>query len=230
MRPSGAATRRGRRVAREAFGPARHPAEGGTAAARRQRRLPAGRLRLSAHPSGAGHPLPDRGRHPHRHRRPFDLVRPGQRLVRERARSGVRAGGGRSAEPLHPRDDPAAGADREKLAATGQRGRQEQAAIAAVQDLRRCADCVRGEGVSERDRRRRDRRPSHAAKKAAKKAVKKKAPPKRGSTVDARCRGLTAAADSASGCWPEAAPGRPGDARSVRWCPAVDCWRSGFHR
>src|SRR5262245_39059930 len=38
--------------------------------ARRQRRVPARRLRPSPPPSGAGHPLPDRRRHSHRHRRP----------------------------------------------------------------------------------------------------------------------------------------------------------------
>ena len=70
--------------------------------------VPARRLRLPASPSGAGHPLPDRGRHPHRHPRPLDVLRAGRRLVRERAGRGVRAGRGRSSEPLHPRDDPAA--------------------------------------------------------------------------------------------------------------------------
>src|SRR5262249_28197537 len=50
--------------------PPRHPAAGRAPAARRQRRLSARRLRLPAPPPGAGHPLPDRGRHPHRYPRP----------------------------------------------------------------------------------------------------------------------------------------------------------------
>jgi hypothetical protein len=57
----------------------------------RQRRLPARRLRLSAPPPGAGHPLPDRGRPARRHPRPLDLIRARRRLVRIRARRGVRA-------------------------------------------------------------------------------------------------------------------------------------------
>ena len=81
---------------------------GRASVARRQRRVSARRLRLSASAPGAGHPLPDRRRHPHRHARPFDQLRAGRRLVRERTRSGVCAGRRRPAEPLHPRDDPAA--------------------------------------------------------------------------------------------------------------------------
>ena len=77
--------------------------------------LSARRLRLPAPPPGPGHPLPDRGRHPHRHPRPLDLLRTGRRLVRERARAGVRASRRRPAEPLHPGDDPAARADRQEL-------------------------------------------------------------------------------------------------------------------
>src|SRR5262249_58383743 len=49
-------------------------------------------------------------------------------------------GGGRPAEPLHPRDDPAARAAGQKLAAIRRRRRRRQAARAAVQDLRRRAD------------------------------------------------------------------------------------------
>ena len=51
-------------------------------------------------------------------------------------------GGGRPAEPLHPRDDPAARAYRQKLDQLRQRGRQGQAEDAELQDLRRRADCV----------------------------------------------------------------------------------------
>ena len=72
-------------LAREAHGLSRDAAEGRTADARRQRRLPARRLRLSAPAPGAGHPLPDRGRHPHRHARPLDVVR-------RRAAPGTRPG------------------------------------------------------------------------------------------------------------------------------------------
>ena len=79
-------------LACEAFGAARHFAGGRSPAARRQRRLPARRLRLSAPPSGARHPLSPRGRHPHRRPRPLDVVRTGRRLVRDRARRSVRAG------------------------------------------------------------------------------------------------------------------------------------------
>ena len=39
------------------------------------------RLRLSAPPSGARHPLPAPRRHPHRHQGPFDVVWTGRRLV-----------------------------------------------------------------------------------------------------------------------------------------------------
>ena len=99
----------------KARGPARHAAAGRAAAARRQRRLSARRLRLSAPPPGAGHPLPRRRRHAHRHPRALDLLWAGRRLVRERARAGVRAGRRRPAEPLHPGDDPAARADRQEL-------------------------------------------------------------------------------------------------------------------
>ena len=106
--------------------------------------FPARRLRLFAQPPGARHPLPDRGRHPHRHPWPLDLVWTGRRLVRIRARRGVRAGRRRQAEPLHPRDDPAARADRQKLDPICQRGRQGQAEDAKLQDLRRRADRVRG--------------------------------------------------------------------------------------
>ena len=52
---------------------------------------PGGCAYLHRH-QGPGHPLPHRGRHPHRHPRPLDLVRAGRRLVRNRARRGVRAG------------------------------------------------------------------------------------------------------------------------------------------
>ena len=44
------------------------------------------------------------------------------------------------AEPLHPRDDPAARADRQKLDRISQRGRQGEAEDAELQDLRRRAD------------------------------------------------------------------------------------------
>ena len=55
-----------------------------------------------------------RRRHPHRHARPLDVLRPGRRLVRERARPGVRAGR-RPADAFHPRHDPAGGVSRQKL-------------------------------------------------------------------------------------------------------------------
>ena len=100
--------------------------QGRAAAARRQRRLPAGRLRLFAPASGSRHPLPARGRHPHRYARPLDLLRSRRRLVRERARSGVRAGR-RPADALHPRHDPAGGLCRQKLGRVSQRGRQGEA-------------------------------------------------------------------------------------------------------
>ncbi len=125
-------------------------ARGRAPAARRQRRVSARRLRLSASSSGAGHPLPARGRHPHRHPWPLHLVWAGRRLVRERARAGVRAGRGRSAEPLHPGHDPAARADREELAAIRQRRRQVEAAGAAVSDFRRHADRAPGRNVGAR--------------------------------------------------------------------------------
>ena len=138
---SGRRQRQSRReLACEAFGAARHLAGGRPPAARRQRRLSARRLRLSAPPSGARHPLSARGRHPHRHPWPLDVVRTGRRLVRDRARRGVRAGRRRSSQPLHSRHDPAARARRQKLDPVRQRGRQGQAARAAVQDLRRRAD------------------------------------------------------------------------------------------
>ena len=60
---------------------ARHHAQRGGAVARRQRRFSARRLRLSAPPSGARHPLPAPRRHPHRHQGPFDVVWAGRRLV-----------------------------------------------------------------------------------------------------------------------------------------------------
>ena len=50
-------------------------AERRIADARRQRRLSARRLRLYTLPPGPGHPLHDRGRHPHRHPWPLDLLR-----------------------------------------------------------------------------------------------------------------------------------------------------------
>ena len=51
----------------------------------------------------------------------------------------------RQAEPLHPRHDPAARAARQKLDPIRQRGGQGEAEVAELQDLRRCADLVRGE-------------------------------------------------------------------------------------
>ena len=63
----GAAGQRRHRFARKAFGAARDAAARSPASARRQRRLSARRLRLSASASRAGHPLPARRRHPHRY-------------------------------------------------------------------------------------------------------------------------------------------------------------------
>ena len=54
---------------------------------------------------------------------------PGSAVVRDRLRSGVRAGRDGPAEPLHPRDDPAARADRQKLVPVRQRGGQGEAAV-----------------------------------------------------------------------------------------------------
>ena len=57
------------------------------------------------------------------------------------------------AEPFHPCVDPAAGAAGKKLSPIRQRRRQGEAEVAAVQDLRRRADRVRGEEVTRRPRR-----------------------------------------------------------------------------
>jgi hypothetical protein len=70
----------------------------------------------------------------------FDQLRPGRGLVRERPGAGVRAGGGGPAEQVHPGDGAAARADRQKLDRAGQRGRQGQAKVAAVQGVRGPAD------------------------------------------------------------------------------------------
>jgi hypothetical protein len=88
-------------IVAEGRGFARDAAQGRSSLARRQRRLSAGRLRLSPPPSGAWHPLPDRGGDPYRFTRAFDALQPGRGLVRGRPRSGVRAGGARSSDPLH---------------------------------------------------------------------------------------------------------------------------------
>ena len=64
------------------------------------------------------------------------------------------------AEPLHPRDDPAARMDRQKLDPVSQRRGQGEAEDAELQDLRRCADFLRaaqiaaGHGRRDFDRRR----------------------------------------------------------------------------
>ena len=113
-------------------------AEGQSASPRRQRRVSAGRLRLSASPSGAGHPLSARRRHPHRHARPLDLVRSRWRLVRKRPRPGIRAGR-RPADAFHPHHDPAGRVSGQKLRRISQRRRQGEAEGAAVQDFRRSA-------------------------------------------------------------------------------------------
>ena len=65
---------------------------------------------------------------------------PGGAWYESRARSGVRASGGRQAQPLYSRDDPAARADRQKLAPVSQRRGQGEAEDAKLQDLRRRAD------------------------------------------------------------------------------------------
>ena len=98
--------------------------------------FPAGRLRLSAPASGTGHPLPDRGRHPHRHPRPLVFLRARRRLVRERAGSGLRPSR-RPSVAVYPRHDLAAGLSGKKLGRISQRGRQGEAEDAAIQDLRR---------------------------------------------------------------------------------------------
>ena len=113
---------------------------GRTAAARRQRCVSARRLRLPAQALGAGHPLPARRRHPHRHPRPLDLLRSRQRLVRDRLRSGVRAGRDGPVEPLYPRHGAAAFAARQKLVSVRQRRGQGEAPGAAVQDFHRPPD------------------------------------------------------------------------------------------
>ena len=103
--------------------------------------FPPGGCAFTAQASGPGHPLPDRRRHPHRHARPLDLLRAGQRLVRDRPRSGVRAGRDGPAEPLHPRHDPAARAARQKLVpVTSTKRTRPSRRRRAVQDLRRRAD------------------------------------------------------------------------------------------
>ena len=111
--------------------------------------FPPGGCAYLASPSGPGHPLPDRGRHPHRHARPLDVATaraaPGTRCGPD---AGVRAGGSRQAEPLHPRDDPAARAARQKLDPVRQRGGQGEAEVPAVQDLCRRADLVRAKEVT----------------------------------------------------------------------------------
>ena len=63
------------------------PARGRSALARRQRGVSAGRLRLSASPSRAGHPLPDRGDAARRYRWAVAHLRDRRGLVRERART-----------------------------------------------------------------------------------------------------------------------------------------------
>ncbi len=73
------------RFARKIFRAARYAPAGPTTSPRRQRRLSAGRLRLSAPAPRTGHPLPARGRHSHRHARPLDVLRAGEPVVRERA-------------------------------------------------------------------------------------------------------------------------------------------------
>jgi len=65
---------------------------------------------------------------------------PGGCAYRERAGTGVRPGGHRPANPLHPRHDPAGSLSRQKLARISQRRRQVQAEEPAVQDLYRYAD------------------------------------------------------------------------------------------
>ena len=111
------------------------------AAARRQRGFPPGGCAFLHSPSGARHPLPDRRRHPHRHARPLDRLRPGRRLVRDRART-----------PCSRRRPPTG---RAALSASWccrarslgkssiqlrQRGGQGEAAVAGVQDVRRRPD------------------------------------------------------------------------------------------
>ena len=123
------ADRGGVALAGKTFRHARNDPAGRVAAARRQRRVSARRLRVPAQALGPGHPLPDRRRHPHRHPRPLDLLRPGQRLVRDRLRSRVRAGCDGPAEPLHPRHGAAARAARQKLVPVRQRRGQGEAAV-----------------------------------------------------------------------------------------------------
>src|SRR5262249_18372049 len=67
-------------------------------------------------------------------------------VVRERPRAGVRAGR-RSAEPLHPRDDPTARVVGQKLAKTRRPRRRGKTTGAAVSDLRRSPD-LPAEGVA----------------------------------------------------------------------------------
>jgi len=80
-------------------------------------------LRVPSPPSGAGHPLPDRGRHSHRHQGPFDKLWTRRRLVRERTRPRLRPGRGRSSKPFHPGHDPAARIAGQEFVAIGQRRR-----------------------------------------------------------------------------------------------------------
>src|SRR5215469_15977791 len=92
--------------------------------------LPAGELLLR----GDSVAFPPGGcAYPHRHHGP------GIRCLIE---GGIRidTAGRRSAEPLHPRDDPPARAPRQKLAAIRRRRRRGQAARAAIQDFRRHPD------------------------------------------------------------------------------------------
>ena len=125
-----------RHLARKACRTTRDLAAGRPSSARRQCRLSAWRLRLSAPALGTGHPLPHRGRHPHRYPRALDLVWAGRRVVRDRPRRRFRPGRGGSAEPFHQGDGPAARADRKELVPIRQRGGQGEAAGAAVQDFR----------------------------------------------------------------------------------------------
>ena len=88
---------------------------GRSPAARRQRRLSARRLRLSAPPSGARHPLPrSRAASASTPTAARPRYGPGGAWYETGPDAGVRASRRRSAQPLHSRDDPAARADRAK--------------------------------------------------------------------------------------------------------------------
>jgi hypothetical protein len=128
----------GHSLARKAVRAARNPPPGSATPAWRQRRIPGGRLRLSAPASGPGHPLPARRRHPHRHARPLGVLRARRGLVRNRPGRRVCPGRG-PADAVYPRHDPAARLSWKKLGRISQWRRQGEAEVANLQDFRRHA-------------------------------------------------------------------------------------------